>query len=97
MFYGRGEIEITFQIDKDIVPDYIKTQYTVNQGGQSQVQQFIWNVQKSTWEEGNYTAYYMDKDRIAKYVDKNNNMKMKFEMYDGNVQLPQISVEGSVK
>jgi len=97
MFYGRGEIEITFQIDKDIVPDYIKTQYTVNQGGQSQVKQFIWNYQKSTWEEGNYTAYYMDKDRIAKYVDKNNNMKMKFEMYDGNVQLPQISVEGSVK
>jgi hypothetical protein len=39
----------------------------------------------------------MDKERIAKYVDKNNNMKMKFEMYDGNVQLPQISVEGSVK
>lgn len=97
MFYGRGEVEITFKIDKDIVPEYIKTQYTVNQGGQSQVKQFIWNYQKNSWEEGNYTAFSLDKDRISKYVDKNNNMMLKFEMYDGNVQLPQISVEGSVK
>jgi hypothetical protein len=97
MFYGRGEIEINFQIGKDIVPDSLRLQYTVNQGGQSQVKQFIWNYEKNSWEEGNYAAFYMDKERIGKYVDKNNNMKLKFEMYDGNVQLPQISVEGSVK
>ena len=96
MFYGRGDVEISFQIDKDIVPEYIKTQYTLNQGGQSQVKQFIWNYQTKTWEEGNYSAFNIDKDRIAKYVDQNN-MRLKFEMYDGNVQLPQISVEGSVK
>lgn len=96
MFYGRGEVEISFQIDKDIVPDYIKTQYTINQGGQSQVKQFIWNYQSKTWEEGNYSAFNIDKERISKYVE-NNNMRLKFEMYDGNVQLPQISVEGSVK
>jgi hypothetical protein len=97
MFYGRGEIELNFQIAKDIVPDSLKLQYTVNQGGQSQVKQFIWNYEKNSWEEGSYSAFYMDKERIDKYVDKDNNMKLKFEMYDGNVQLPQISVEGSVK
>jgi hypothetical protein len=97
MFYGRGDVEISIQIDKEIVPDFIKTQYTVNQGGQSQVKQFIWNCQSKTWEEGNYSAFDMDKERIGKYVDENNSLKFKFEMYDGNVQLPQISVEGSVK
>ena len=97
MFFGRGDVEVTFQIDKDINPDYVKLQYTVNQGGQSQVKQFIWNYQNSSWEEGSYGAFYMDKERIAKYFDKNNNIKLKFEMYDGNVQLPQISVEGSAK
>lgn len=96
MFYGRGDVEMSIQIDKDIVPDYVKIQYTVNQGGQSQVKQFIWNCQNKTWEEGNYSAFNIDKDRIAKYID-NNNIKLKFELYDGNVQLPQISVEGSVK
>lgn len=96
MFYGRGDVEISFQLDNGMVPEYIKTQYTVNQGGQSQVKQFIWNYQSNTWEEGNYSAFNIDKDRISKYVDQNN-MRLKFEMYDGNVQLPQISVEGSVK
>ncbi|MDF2591532.1 MAG: hypothetical protein K0S75_998 [Clostridia bacterium] len=97
MFYGRGDVEVSFQIDKDMVADYIKLQYTVNQGGQSQVKQFIWNYQNKTWEEGNYSALNIDKERISKYVDQSNNLRLKFEMYDGNVQLPQISVEGSVK
>lgn len=97
MFYGRGDVEINFQIDKDIVLDNIKTQYTINQGGQSQVKQFIWNCQTKTWEEGNYSAFNIDKERIAKYIDKYNSLKFKFELYDGNLQLPQISVEGSVK
>jgi hypothetical protein len=97
MFYGRGDVEINFQIDKDMEVDYLKLQYTINQGGQSQVKQFIWNYKTSQWEEGNYAAYYMDAERIVKYIDKNNNLKLKFEMYDGNLQLPQISVEGSVK
>jgi hypothetical protein len=97
MFYGRGDVEISFQIDKEILLDYVKTQYTVNQGGQSQVKQYIWNCQNNTWEEGNYGAFNIDKEKLSKYVDKDNNLKLKFEMYDGNVQLPQISVEGSVK
>jgi hypothetical protein len=97
MFYGRGDVEINFAIDKEILPDYVKLQYTVNQGGQSQVKQYIWNCQNDTWEEGNYSAFNIDKERIVKYIDKDNNLKLKFEMYDGNVQLPQISVEGSVK
>ncbi|MDF2532977.1 MAG: hypothetical protein K0Q65_2558 [Clostridia bacterium] len=97
MFYGRGDVEISFQIDKEIHLDYAKIQYTVNQGGQSQVKQYIWNCQNNTWEEGNYGAFNIDKEKLSKYVDKDNNLKLKFEMYDGNVQLPQISVEGSVK
>jgi hypothetical protein len=96
MFYGRGDVEINFQIDQDIIVDYLKLQYTVNQGGQTQVKQYIWNYKTNLWEEGNYSAYYLDAERIGKYVN-NNNMKMKFELYDGNLQLPQISVEGSVK
>lgn len=98
MFYGRGEVEISFKVDKEMTLDFVRLQYTVqNHGAQSQVKQFLWNAQKETWEEGNYGAYLMAKDEIAKYVDKNNNIRMKFEMYDGNLQLPQISVEGSVK
>ena len=98
MFYGRGEVEISFKIDKEMSAEYIKLQYTIpNQGGQSQVKEFLWNAQKSAWEEGSYSSYTMDKEKIAKYVDKENSIKMKFELYDGNLQLPQISAEGSVK
>lgn len=96
-FFGRGSFEVQFQIDKEITPDYVKLQYTVNNGSQSPVKQYIWNVKKGSWEEGSYSVFYMDEDKIAKYIDKNNMLKLKFELYDSNVQLPQISVEGSVK
>ncbi len=96
-FFGRGSFEIQFQIDKEITPDYAKLQYTVNNGGQSTVKQYIWNVEKDSWEEGSYSAFYIDDDKIAKYIDKNNMLKLKFELNDGSVTLPQISVEGSVK
>lgn len=97
-FYGRGNVEVEFQIDKDIAPDYVKLSYTVNQGGQSTVKQYIWNVENNDWEEGNYSVFYMtDQEKISKYIDKDNMVKMKFELYDANMQLPQIAVEGSVK
>ncbi len=96
-FYGRGDVELSFQIDKDIVPEYVKFQYTVNQGGPATAKEFIWNNVTKSWEEGSYSTFYIDKDRMERYIDKNNRIKMKFELYDSNVQLPQISVEGSVK
>lgn len=96
-FYGRGEVEVHFQIEKDLAVDYIKVQYTANSAPQNPVKQYIWNNSTNSWEEGNYSVFYMDKERIAKYLDKNNMMKLKFELFDGNVQLPQIAVEGSVK
>lgn len=96
-FYGRGNVELSFQIDKDIIPEYVKFQYTVSQGGPATAKEYIWNNVTKSWEEGSYTAFYINNDRLERYIDKNNIIKMKFELYDSSVQLPQISVEGSVK
>jgi hypothetical protein len=96
-FNGKGEVELSFQIDKDIIPEYVRLQYSVSQGGPASLKEFMWNNVTNSWEEGSYTAFYIDKSRSERYIDKNNTIKMKFELYDGNVQLPQISVEGSVK
>lgn len=96
-FFGRGDFEVQFQIDKKITPDNVKLQYSTNYGGQSVVKQYIWNVENGSWEEGSYSAFYIDKDKIAKYIDSNNVLKLKFELNDGSIGLPQISLEGSVK
>lgn len=96
-FYGRGTVEIHFDIDKSLDISYVKCQYTVNTGSQNPTKQFVWNYKTNAWEEGSYAVYYMDKEKIAKYIGPDNTMKLKFELNDGNLQLPEIAVEGSVK
>lgn len=96
MFYGRGSFEIHYKIDSSIRIESIRTQFTV--GNAQRVRQYIWNNEKGDWVEGDYRSFDINNPGLlVKYIDNDNTLKLKIEMDDDNVQLPQIAVKGSVK
>jgi hypothetical protein len=95
MFYGRGSFEIHYAIDSSIKPESVRTQYTI--GNAQLVRQYLWDVREGDWIPGDYRSYDIKGDLLDKYIDGNNTLKLKIEMDDDNVQLPLITVKGSVK
>jgi hypothetical protein len=95
MFYGRGSFEIRYAIDSNIKPEIVRTQFTV--GNAQLVRQYIWDVKKGSWVEGDYRSFEIKGDLLDRYIDGNNLLKLKIEMDEDNVQLPMITVKGSVK
>lgn len=95
MFYGRGVFEVSYKIDADMALESIKTQYTV--GDVKRVRQYLWDVRKGAWMEGDYRSFEIKGDMLDSYVDADNTLKIKIEMDEDNVQLPLISVKGSEK
>ena len=94
MFYGRGSFEVHYSID-NIRPEEIRIHFTA--GNAQRVKQYLWDNEKKDWVEGDYKSYYMDDELLRKYVDNSNILKIKIEVDDDNVQLPQIAVKGSVR
>lgn len=98
MFYGRGSFEVHYQIDSDISIETVKIQYTTAAKGQNQrIKQYIWSNKSKDWVEGDYSSYTISGDSLEEYLDKSSMLKLKFELSDSDIQLPRISVKGSVK
>ncbi|MHB1392876.1 MAG: hypothetical protein ACYCYE_07340 [Clostridia bacterium] len=95
MFYGRGSFEIHYKMDTNIKLESVRTQYTV--GTAQRVRQYIWDTEKGDWVEGDYRSFDIHGNLLGRYIDSNDMLKLKIEMDDDNVQLPQITVKGSVK
>lgn len=94
-FYGKGSFEINYEIDSSINPESVKIQYTI--GNTQRVRQYIWDTGKGDWVEGDYRSFDIHGSLLNKYIDENNTLRLKIEMDDDNVQLPQIAVKGSVR
>lgn len=95
MFYGRGSYEIQYTIDNNIKAEIVRTQFTV--GNAQLVRQYLWDVQKGSWVEGDYRNFEIKGDLLDKYIDEKNMLKLKIEIDEDSVQLPMITVKGSVK
>jgi len=97
MFYGRGTCEVHYEIDKTINIESIKIQYTLQSGQNQRIKQYIWDSGVKDWVEGNYTNFTISGDQLKQYLDSSNKLKLKFDLEDESLQLPQITVKGSVK
>lgn len=101
--YDKGEYEIRFDIEKNIKLEDIKLKYVLenskgNNASNKGVVEYIWNNKTGKWEEGIYQNLHISKESISKYVDNNNSFKLKFEVKQhASVQIPDISIKGSVK
>lgn len=93
-FFGSGTVEVHYPIDGTIRVEGVKIKYTL---GTHNVKQYIWNAKSNAWEKGDYTNFSVEGESIEKYIDGDNLLRLKFEINDDNIQLPEISVKGSVK
>jgi hypothetical protein len=93
-FYGRGSFEVHYEID-DIKPENVKIQFKV--GNAQRVKQYIWDNEKKDWAEGDYRNFDIHGELLGRYIDSSNMLKIKIEIDEDDVQLPRISVKGSVR
>ncbi len=94
MIYGEGTVEIDFNIDSNIKPEIIKIRFDTPS---TSIKQYIWDYRSALWDErelSNFTIEYQD---IESYLNETNVLKLKFEISNSEMKLPQISVKGSVK
>lgn len=93
-FYGMGTVEISFNIDSSIKPEKINIYF---ERPPANTKQFIWNMEIKDWESRDVSNYTIEDWNLEKYIDENNTLKLKFDIDGEGMQLPQISVKGSVK
>lgn len=96
IYYGDGTVEFLFVIDEYIEPNSIKIKF---ENPSYNIKQFIWDGKSLTWEEKELSNFAIEDKEMGKYIDGNNELRLKFELRDdGNgIALPQISVKGSVR
>jgi len=94
-FYGRGSFEIQYKIDGNIELESVKTQF--NAGNPQRVKQYIWDNEKGDWVPGDYSNFEIHGSQLERYIDSSNMLKLKIEIDEESVQLPQIAVKGSVR
>lgn len=100
--YMQGTYEIKFSIDKDINLQNVGIKYSLgNQSsGGNPPKQYIWDNETNDWKEGDYTSFNIEGNDLSKYINKDNELKLKIEVTEtrGNQpEVPSISVKGSVK
>ncbi|MCY6371603.1 hypothetical protein [Clostridium ganghwense] len=99
---ASGEYEINFNFDKKVKVEDIKLKYKLetrsNNNKDKEVIQYIWNNKTAKWEEGIYQNLHIKKEDTSKYVDNNNKLKLKLVVKKhASVEIPKVSVKGSVK
>lgn len=98
-FYGSGTFEITYQIDENINVEKIESTFTYSgTSSANDIKTYIWNYETGKYEEESIISI-LDKEKLKKYLDKNNVLKYKVEIsnMNANAEVPRISVKGSVK
>lgn len=93
-FYGEGMVEISFNIDMSIKPEKINIYF---EKPPANTKQFVWNMDIKDWESKDVSNYTIEGRDLDKYIDENNTLKLQFDINGEGMQLPQISVKGSVK
>jgi hypothetical protein len=94
IMYGTGAIEVSYDLGQDIVPERIGLSHDVIEPN---IKQYIWNVEEQRWESRDLTGYVIQGEDIAKYIDENNLLLIKFELNDNTFRIPQITVKGRMK
>ncbi len=93
MFYGRGTVELSFPIGKNIQPEEIVMEC---KGVSANVKKYIFNNSKQDWEEFSGESFSISESKMSDFI-KDSSLSFKFELSDDNLPLPQISLKGSVK
>lgn len=102
MYYGRGTIELSFRVDTDVKVEEVTIDYRMqgkSSTGSTTVKESLWNFSIGDWQQGSYGSFTIKGGDLKKYINADNVLRIKIESDDDgmNMQLPRISMKGSVK
>lgn len=100
VYYGNGTIEVNYDIGKDIDVHEVSIRFDSSgnfKNSKNRIKQFMWDTESSGWTELKAQNMKIVGSDIKKYIDNENMLKLKFEVDETELPIPQISVKGSVK
>ncbi len=94
-FYGNGSAEIVFSLDNDMLVEEIEISTSQMFSKSTKSNYYIYNV--STQEFDPLQGSSISGEALKNYLSFNNIVKLKLEVVDGDVVLPQMAAKGRAK
>jgi len=91
-FYGSGSAELLYRLDKDITVEefQVKMRYLSTNGSFS-----IYNVQKQEYQP--LSDMIVSGENVKNYLSPNNTIKIKLEISEDQIAIPQLAAKGRSK
>jgi hypothetical protein len=94
--YGNGSVEIVYDLDELMKVEQMQFDTAgISYGGQNKPVISIFNFKTNAYEEMKSDSF--KGEDVIKYLDKDNNAKLKIELKDTDCAVPRMSAEGKVK
>jgi hypothetical protein len=94
--YGNGSVEIVYDLDEEVKVNQMEFDTAgISYGGQNKPVISIFNFKTNAYEEMKSDIF--KGEDISKYLDKDNNAKLKLELKDTDCAVPRMAAEGKVK
>ncbi len=93
--YGNGYAEIMFKLDREMLVDEIEISISTMFSKAASTSYSIYNI--STQEFDPIQSITIRGEALKDYLSSDNTVKIKLEVTDGDVAIPQMSAKGRVK
>jgi hypothetical protein len=94
-FYGNGSAEILFKIDTDVSVEEFEIKTSTTQSKAFNENYSIYNVVKKAYEPLKDTT--ISGENLKNYLSAENTVKVKLEVNDGEIGVPQMAARGRTK
>lgn len=94
-FYGSGSAELIYKLDKDMLVEEFEVNTSKLQFKSFNAGYSIYNIRKQTYES--VTDKVINGESVKDYLTPENTLKMKIEVTDGEIGVPQMAAKGRNK
>ncbi len=94
-FYGSGSAELIYKLDKDMLVEEFEVNTSKLQFKSFNAGYSIYNIRKQTYESVNDKV--INGESVKDYLTPENTLKMKIEVTDGEIGVPQMAAKGRNK
>ncbi len=94
-FYGSGSAELIYKLDKDMLVEEFEVNTSKLQFKSFNAGYSIYNISKQTYES--VTDKVINGESVKDYLTPENTLKMKIEVTDGEIGVPQMAAKGRNK
>lgn len=94
-FYGNGSAELLYSLDKNMTVEEFQVKTSTMQYKSSNSSYSIYNVQKQAYQP--LSDMVVSGENLKDYLSSDNTIKIKLEVTDGEIGIPQIAAKGRSK